>query len=336
MNELPKEVLQNVTDYLLPSEAVKLSSTSKQLHAQLLLRTTSAIRFLKKYARADCTDAIQYATEIPILPDMPIHTLLISMIWRDQGWGNKKGRVFVISKSKEGIIRVVYTSKDAPHSRQKLRIGIHPKDDETYHLCYKVGGGGGHEINLYGIRLIALVYDDNLGFATNVWKFLSRALLPWDEMCFHNDDSFYTLLASAQYLLQNNESMPPPLVEYFDGFGITAGGVSLKFLDMVAKAMAAWKLQCTGLETHEEAQSYDSSSSSESEVYNWEEEPFSDEIEPDETDPDDLFHRSLGEVVANEKEGERALIFVNDPETSILASRRVLRVFGFFDTGILS
>jgi hypothetical protein len=319
MNELPKEVLQNVTDFLLPSEAVKLSSTSKQLHAQLLLRTTSVIRFLKKYARADRTDAIQYATEIPILPDMPIHTLFISMIWRDQGWGNKKGQVLVISKSKEGIIRVVYTSKVAPHSRQKLRIGIHPKDDETYHLCYKVGDSGGHEMNLCGIRLIALVYDDNLGFATNAWKFLSRALLPWDEILFHNDDSFYTLLASAQYLLQNNESMPPPLVEYFDGFGITAGGVSLKFLDMVAKAMAAWKLQCTvyiGVPI----------------VQNWEEEPFSDDIEPDETDPD-LFHRNLGEVVANKKEGERALIFVNDPETSILASRRVLRFFGFFDTG---
>jgi hypothetical protein len=215
----------------------------------------------------------------------------------------------------------VYTSKVASHSRQKLRIGIHPKDDETYHLCYKVGDGGGHEIYLYGIRLIALMYDDNLGFATNAWKFLSRALLPWDEMLFHNDDSFYTLLASARYLLQNNESMPPPLVEYFDGFGISADDVSLKFLDMVAKAMTAWKLKCTayiGVRY----------------VQNWEEEPFSDDmnIEPDEIDPDP-FPRNLGEVVTNEQDGERALIFVNNPETSILASRRVLRVFGFYDTG---
>lgn len=113
------------------------------------------------------------------------------MVWRDQGWGNRKGQVLVIAKSKDGAIRVVYASKLAPHSRQKLRIGIQPQDDETYHLCYKVGDGGAHEINLYGIQLNALVYDDDLRLSTNAWNFISRALLRWDEGLFRNDSPLY-------------------------------------------------------------------------------------------------------------------------------------------------
>jgi hypothetical protein len=228
MNELPKEVLQNIANYLPASTVTNLTCTSKQIHSQLQLNITPSLNLLRHFIKSDRNDLINYGFDIPIPPStVSIHTLFLTMQWRDQGWGNLKGRVLILAKSTRGT-RVVYASNIAPHTEQTLQIAIHnPQDYESYHLCYIVGGGGGHELNLYFIEMKALVIDEGKTIV-RAFQILSAVLPHWNVgyvcwnsptsyVCLLNNvasDHLMLLLASVRYLLLHDQAMLPPLVEY--------------------------------------------------------------------------------------------------------------------------
>jgi hypothetical protein len=125
-----------------------------------------------------------------------IHSVKFSCYYKDQGWGNRKGNIFITEKpnqeqhkdekdqeqkrrccslrrvdddihdddeegnnSDDDIGRIIAKSPLAEHHETKCELIFRPKPGFTYCLCYKVGGGGGHCINVRDIKLESFVHS---------------------------------------------------------------------------------------------------------------------------------------------------------------------------------
>jgi len=169
MDELPDEIIPAVASYLPPLDTLRLNNTSKTLRSKLSLTACSPRLILTDFSRGDRDDDLHHGFQIPVPRQAPCHSVLLALTWRDQGWGNRKGRI-VIAAAEGGRVRpapdprcgedVVYASGIAEHAARRIDVTFRPKDGETYHLWYVVGGGGGHSLHLSNVRIQILVLDD--------------------------------------------------------------------------------------------------------------------------------------------------------------------------------
>ena len=152
MDALPNVTPLLVADYLPPKDAVNFGLASKQLHSKLSLTVTQPRLILECFNQYDRDDLPHYGFQINATKSHVVaHSMVLSMRWRDQGWGNRKGRVIVVAKNEDEVRnekrvgrRVIFSSDIAPHEFEELQIIFKPKEKESYHLWYFVGGGGGH------------------------------------------------------------------------------------------------------------------------------------------------------------------------------------------------
>jgi len=237
MDELPDEILPVIAGYLPPLDAMELNNTSKALHSKLSLTASRPRRILTKFSRGDCNDDLHYGFQVPVPKEIPCHSVVLLLIWKDQGWGNRKGRM-VLEAEESGIHRAsvrrcgegrtVYTSGVAPHSAQRLHITFQPKKGETYHLWYAVGGGGGHAFHLSQVRTQALVLDDPgrcFGTACSVLT-NTYALGAWDQQWRPEEEFLATL----------EENLPSPSISFAD-----AGDVPVADMEPKVRAFL-WSL----------------------------------------------------------------------------------------------
>lgn len=146
---------------------------SRQIHKALSLATLPPRDFLESFhalGKVATGDTPQRAVAwIPILyPGRHVHSVRLCINWYDQGWGNRKGQVYVVERAQvpENHRRfqggtAVYESPRAPHEPQRLKIVWSPREGATYDLWSKVGGGGGHQLTLQQGRSQVLIYDDD-------------------------------------------------------------------------------------------------------------------------------------------------------------------------------
>jgi len=287
MDSLPNEITGKIVDYLPPYDAVNVSRASKHLRSRLSLAITRPTPFLSKYSRENDDDLMHYGFEIPMMVSQAsVHTMRVAMKWNDQGWGNRKGKLMIVAENKNqsydrsdqrmglGYSRVMYESRIARHSKRRLNIEFKTMHGESYHLWYVVGGGGGHALNLYNMKVQALVFDESK-LTTKASDFITRSngcLLRWDEgLLSHNHfsrqlrrDSFGSIrwddrlssynqprqlrcdtfttnaLASASCLLEEGESIPPPLVSYFESHGVSESNLSVELIQAIESALDYW------------------------------------------------------------------------------------------------
>lgn len=263
VSAVPAEILANIVGHLAASDAIKLSHTGKQIQSQLSLAATARRKVLTErhdYTRSD-RPLKSFQVPVPSQDMVMVHTVLLSMNWRDQGWGNRKSQVFIIATKNdlspygsdsrlstlnwEGTRiefdggRVVYESGIATHSKESLDITFKPKKDETYHIWYIVGGGGGHELYLSDANIQSLVLGDDQGFL-DAYNFLvtSEVLQPIYKRLstspFH-DITLSTIFDSTRHLLTQGERIPLPMISFFGRYGIPERGLSVNFLDTVQK-----------------------------------------------------------------------------------------------------
>ena len=96
-----------------------------------------------------------------------VKKLFISLIWRDQGWGNRKGDVIVSLMRGEEIIAEKYNILGvAPHKEEYADTDI--SDDpivtqtsqgDYYKFTRNPGGGGGHQLFVKNYKVIIQFYD---------------------------------------------------------------------------------------------------------------------------------------------------------------------------------
>jgi hypothetical protein len=106
--------------------------------------------------------------------------------WRDQGRGNRKGRVWVVGRHRHAPIvpdqrfqggRIVCESPVAPHDTEdcKMTFLTSAMEGELYQLWYRVGGGGGHQLMLLEGRLHTVIFDDEQGNVSRNYEILKNS-----------------------------------------------------------------------------------------------------------------------------------------------------------------
>ena len=94
-----------------------------------------------------------------------VHTVGITLFWRDQGWGNRKGKVWVLRErdrapNDHGISSADVRNRKgpAPHTVAHESMEFRPRAGEEYEIWYSVGGGGGHRLYIHNLGLHRLRY----------------------------------------------------------------------------------------------------------------------------------------------------------------------------------
>ena len=94
-----------------------------------------------------------------------LHTVGIPFLWRDQGWGNRKGKVWVLRVRDRAPNDIAILSADvmcmkgpAPHTLAHEYMAFRPRAGEEYAIWYCVGGGGGHRLDIRRMGLHRLRY----------------------------------------------------------------------------------------------------------------------------------------------------------------------------------
>ena len=94
-----------------------------------------------------------------------VHTVGITLFWRDQGWGNRKGKVWVLRERDRAPNDHGISSEDvrcmkgpAPHTVAHEDMAFRPRAGEEYAIWYSVGGGGGHRLYIHNLGLHRLRY----------------------------------------------------------------------------------------------------------------------------------------------------------------------------------
>ena len=155
---LPKEIVYNVADFLDLRDASRYARCCRKIHGQLHWNTNNpptelliagGIEFKGEYA-----DQPRPGPEIPV-DSSTVHTVILETVWKDQGWGNYKGRLYIVAYDSNSDIedrnqfsrgRAVLTSPLADHKEGSLRMQFRPCMGKTYRIWMYVGGGGGHRL----------------------------------------------------------------------------------------------------------------------------------------------------------------------------------------------
>mmetsp|Transcript_21839 Transcript_21839/g.33154 ORF Transcript_21839/g.33154 Transcript_21839/m.33154 type:complete len:348 (-) Transcript_21839:312-1355(-) len=259
MEQIPDDISPLMVDYLPRLDAVNLSRTCRKLRSQLSFTTTRR-RILTGFIKDDRDDERHYGFQIPVTSQVAVHSILVSMSWKDQGWGNLKGMVLLVAEDKtrsydrsgrKGLDggRVIRTSDIAPHTLENLSFSFRPRQHESYHLWYIVGGGGGHSLRLSNVSIQSLVFDDKARSFAKAHHFLRKSNIfhPWDVMArslqvhqFHND-ACKAILASTSHSLTHGLQVLPPTISFFRGYGVSSEDLSMGLIKSIESLWSDWE-----------------------------------------------------------------------------------------------
>ena len=173
---LPSDLKKQVASFLSAKDTHSLNQTSSSVHTDLCFSTLSpAFRlYSSSIWRGEhlTGDHPVCGAMIPIFFGSSIHSINLTCLWRDQGWGNWKGRLFVLGfpdsenhdhthtnlRFSDG--RLTYRTQIAPHAEERLKFSFKPRRNEIYYIWYVVGGGGGHDLRLRNLIVHTAVFDD--------------------------------------------------------------------------------------------------------------------------------------------------------------------------------
>jgi len=181
-----------LAEYLLFDDALNMSQVCK--HSRLLKSSSPQALPLTKF---HCIGHWEVYTpfkcvELPIsIPTVHIHSVILTGKWKDQGWGNRKGMLSIVKGNGRAPDDYQPPSQDvlayvepSPHEYEHFELAFYPSKyspDEKYSLWVRVGGGGGHELEVKDLSMRYLLHasyeDDN-----------NNEILPADNINDHNDD----------------------------------------------------------------------------------------------------------------------------------------------------
>lgn len=168
---LPELVLNCIADFLAPEDVVQLARTCKRLYSLL----PRFIAMCSRNFRIDGPPAPNWAPERffdgPPLP-APVKKLSLSIEWKDQGWGHRKGVLFVtlVKGQSEEVVEVQSTEMlgEAPHEwgidtaeLEEDIVVTQAQPGDFYRFMVNAGGGGGHILMVRKFRAVARLHTMN-------------------------------------------------------------------------------------------------------------------------------------------------------------------------------
>ena len=236
---LPVELQKNLVTFLNHRDASRFSRCSKHIHANLSLSffSLSVPLILNATWHGDVEngDIPKLVRSLPLPFCNRVHSVIIRARWVDQGWGNRKGQVYIIAKRSNQPNRIVFESTIAEHDETDLRLYFNPIESETYHIFQKSGGGGGHLLNVKDMTAHLVIFDISDKRIARNFEALAQEGALKDGTPFH----FNVLKATTQALRTQVESDIAPdvhLVQLFKSIGISIDIVSLGALIEICDA----------------------------------------------------------------------------------------------------
>jgi hypothetical protein len=180
MNFLPIEVRRMVPSFWTPSEALEMAQMNSNVSRSIFGLTASPPQVILPAGHWRTVPSSPDPGFLPLCgPEIPLvfdaqntHSVTLKCTWQDQGWGNRKGRLYVVGHDSHAIPpqaqwnfssgRVLSSAPSvAPHNSQELKMFFTPiVECDTYHLFYKVGGGGGHELLVWNLEAVSVGFGD--------------------------------------------------------------------------------------------------------------------------------------------------------------------------------
>ena len=169
MKDLPNEIFHYVCVFLIPLEVINLAMTCKKIRDILdlaIIDDRFSHQLKDQHWRGDIYTGDReklWFRFMPLFLQDYVHSIQFIAECHDQGWGNRKGRVFIREDKNENNYRglCVASSENLEHNPTLMKLEFTPKRGKNYTLCYVEGGGGGHEIFLKKPQIRLFIYKSH-------------------------------------------------------------------------------------------------------------------------------------------------------------------------------
>ena len=175
--------LIHITRFLDPEDIVRLGRTSRRIHSLMpqIIPTNEEWKGKDFFVSGPYICPNELYFDGPVLSGS-VKKLAMSVLWKDQGWGNKKGEIFVkLMRPEAGCSDPTQPSTSRPledeqiieiaqrrqlfgiaehyWKREHTVISDHPvvskaRPGDFYRFMRYVGGGGGHELKVRNFRVV--------------------------------------------------------------------------------------------------------------------------------------------------------------------------------------
>lgn len=211
--QLNSDLKKRIADYLCASDAIWFSQTCKSIHHDLDFQTMidvySYSRYLTREHHWRPTDYHEGDTEriwfrlFPIVLKNPIHTIRFTCYVRDQGWGNRKGKLYIRQDKNENNYKgdIIAESPLVDHEDRDISFQFSPEPGMKYTMCYVIGGGGGHELYVRDPE-VQILYYHNRGIVDAANMLRKKDIAPIRESKF----GLKLLIGAVERLIQDNKS----------------------------------------------------------------------------------------------------------------------------------
>ena len=167
--EVDQLVLLRIANFLRPEDVTRLSLTCKYLRA--LLPRFSAITmkgrdFVNVPGSGTGWGDCERYFDGPRLRGIVKRLTVSVKSWNDQGWGNRKGELFVqLVRGEEIVAERRELFGIAAHSEKSGEIELlrsekvvsNAQPADRYRFMRRVGGGGGHTLTVRGFKALAIL-----------------------------------------------------------------------------------------------------------------------------------------------------------------------------------
>ena len=154
----PRDLTETIASFLCPVDALALDASGTATRCVVVERYR---HFATNQVFAVSEHRAHRLLPVPLGGARTrVHTVGITLFWRDQGWGNRKGKVWVLRERDRAPNDHGISSEDvrcmkgpAPHAVAHEYMAFRPRAGEEYDFWYSVGGGGGHRLYIYNLGL---------------------------------------------------------------------------------------------------------------------------------------------------------------------------------------
>jgi hypothetical protein len=253
ITSLPLELKRRIASFLSSGDAISLSRTCRSLHSSLAISSLSPSRVvlpeLIEYGHWQTGDDVIRSIRLPVL-QRRVHSLTLSFWWRDQGQGNRKCQVWIAGRPTSQPIqpdhpfqggKVVCESPLAAHILEQHKMTFVPIEGQVYHLFYRVGSGGGHQLRIENGMLHTIIFDDEERHIARNYRLLRQVGVIGPEMSDNHASNFYPSMLvqvskSIRRQLAAKEEPDHGLVSFLEGFSIPVNEDSLLAIEEIVQA----------------------------------------------------------------------------------------------------